>query len=369
MPKKQQQLTKAMATKLIQSYNMDALSGEQLLQLFREEKDLHQYIPENYGEIDPRSNERVLFNPARATRPNADSHTKKTSTCPICAGKTTQIIDYSELSSGFTFTNKNLFPAIFPHPEVKTNTQSSNNFPAWGMHLLQWTSSFHDRDWHNMEIEDLVIVMDRLAAIERHLLTEFSGISKHTGWQTDSQAGHVSMIKNGGLGSGGSLEHGHQQIVFSNILPRRIIENNKFEQAHGQVFSKFMLEQNPVTLVIQDFGEAVLLVPYFMRRPYNMLLIVKDTSKKYIHHLSNGERVAVCKGWKTAISAIHRIMEQNGLLISYNVITHNGPGAGLYFEFLPRSQTEGGFELIGLSVCQSSPEIAAEQIRETLNSK
>ena len=369
MSKQQQQLTKSAATPLIQSHNIEALNGEKLLELFREENDLHQYIPENFGETDPRSNERVLFNPARASRPNADSHTKKTSTCPICDGKTTHIIDYSELSSGFTFTNKNLFPAIFPHPALKTKTQSKNSFPAWGLHLLQWTSSFHDRDWHNMEIEDLAIVMDRLAAIERHLLTEFSEISNDAGWEFNNQTGHVSIIKNGGLGSGGSLEHGHHQIVFSNVLPRRIIENMNFEQAHGQVFSKFILEENPKSLVIQDFGEAVLLVPYFMRRPYNMLLVVKNTSKKYIHHLTPEERIAVCKGWVTAISAIHRIMEQNGLLISYNVITHNGPGAGLYFEFLPRSQTEGGFELIGLSVCQSSPEIAAQHIRKTLKTK
>jgi len=368
MSKKLQQLTKAAATSLIQSYNIETLNGEELLELFREEKDLHQYIPENYGEIDPRSNERVLFNPARASRPNADSHIKKTSTCPICEGKTTQIIDYSDLSSGFTFTNKNLFPAIFPYAASKTKTQSSNSFPAWGMHLLQWTSSFHDRDWHNMEIEDLAIVMDRLAAIEQHLLTEFSGKNINDRWGTSNLTGHVSIIKNGGLGSGGSLEHGHQQIVFSNVLPRRIIENKNFEQAHGQVFSKFVLDENPETLVIQDLGKAVLLVPYFMRRPYSMLLIVKNTSKKFIHDLSKKERIAVCEGWKTAISEIHRIMEQNGLLISYNVITHNGPGAGLYFEFLPRSQTEGGFELIGLSVCQSSPEIAAQQIRKTLNS-
>jgi len=214
----------------------------------------------------------------------------------------------------------------------------------------------------------LVIVMNRLGAIERHLPAAFRDLGKAVGWESsDVSSGHVSIIKNGGIGSGGSLEHGHQQIVFSNILPRRIVENKNFEQTHGQVFSKFMLEENPGSLVIQDFGHAVLLVPYYMRRPFDMLLILKDTAKKYVHQLSLGEQKAVSQGWKTAISMIHRIMLQKGLTISYNVITHNGPGAGLYFEFLPRTQTEGGFELIGLSVCQSSPEIAAQEIRDTLN--
>jgi hypothetical protein len=53
--------------------------------------------------------------------------------------------------------------------------------------------------------------------------------------------------------------------------------------------------------------------------------------------------------------------------IEYNVITHNGPDAGLYFEFLPYSQEEGGFEKLGLSVCQSNPDAAAEILRERLD--
>ena len=96
---------------------------------------------------------------------------------------------------------------------------------------------------------------------------------------------------------------GHQQIIFSNVLPRRIIENKQFEEEHGEVFSRFLLEENPASLVIKDFGEAVLLVPYFMRRPYNMLLVLKDTAKKYVHQLTQAEREAVSKGWKAAIQS------------------------------------------------------------------
>jgi galactose-1-phosphate uridylyltransferase len=355
MSEPKQQFTKTLASQLIQSYSIENLSSNQLLELFQAENELRQFIPEKVGQIDPRTDERVMFNLSRATRPNADSQSEMVSSCPICAGRTTQILDYVELSSGFTFVNKNLYPAIFPHAKRDNYRPGSTSFPAWGMHFLQWTSSFHDRDWHNMEIVDLSIVMSRLGAMEQHLLETFSHLSDQCS---------VSIIKNGGLGSGGSLRHGHQQIIFSTVLPRRIVENKKFEQNNGEPFSKFILDENPSTLVIQDFGEAILLVPYFMRRPYNMLLIVKDTSKKNIYQLSFSELSAVSQGWKTAISAIHQIMTLPNKTISYNVLVHNG--SGLYFEFLPRTQTEGGFELIGLSVCQSEPYTAADQIREVI---
>ena len=43
------------------------------------------------------------------------------------------------------------------------------------------------------------------------------------------------------------------------------------------------------------------------------------------------------------------------------------PGAGIYFEFLPLTQETGGFEQLGLSICQSEPAVAAAQLRETID--
>jgi len=362
-----QQLPQGRAEELIQAAHIEELSGAELLALFQAEDGLLEFSPQNYGQVDPRSNDKILFNPQRAKRPNADTVTKTIDSCPICDGHTTRIIDYTALSEGFTFINKNLYPAMFPHEDIRFRPPGTTRFPAWGMHFLQWTSSFHEQGWHNMAINDLVMVLARLGALEKYLLTTFAEHFTSSKWDTpDGAKGHVSIIKNGGLGSGGSLSHDHQQIIFSNALPRRIIENMRFEEKHGKVFSKYILEKNPASLVIRDIGEAVLLVPYFMRRPYNMLLVLKDTSKQHVYQLTPGERASIARGWKAAIQAIHGLTAMQGSNLPFNVITHNGVGAGLYFEFLPRSQTEGGFELIGFSVCQSSPDLAAEQIRQVL---
>jgi hypothetical protein len=48
-------------------------------------------------------------------------------------------------------------------------------------------------------------------------------------------------------------------------------------------------------------------------------------------------------------------MPSIGREIAHNVITNNGLGVGLYFEFLSYTQEIGGFEQLGLFVCQGNP--------------
>jgi len=113
----------------------------------------------------------------------------------------------------------------------------------------------------------------------------------------------------------------------------------------------------------------VLLVPYFMRRPYDMILLVKDASKRHLHELTGAEISAVAEGWHDAIRAMRSIMPEIGREIAYNVVTHNGPGAGLYFEFLPYVQETGGAEHLGLFICQGNPTSAATRIRKYLRQR
>lgn len=200
---------------------------------------------------------------------------------------------------------------------------------------------------------DRVIVMKRLAALEKQLLTGSA-----------NGEGYVSIIKNYGHLVGGSLVHGHQQIGFSNVMPRRVEDNLNFVQTFGEPFSAYMLRKNPAELLIKDYGPATLLTPYFMRRPFDMMLILKDVNKRHLYELTEDEMAAVADGWHDALRVIMWIMPSIGRETAYNVVTNNGPGAGLYFEFLPYTQEIGGFEQLGLFVCQGNPADSAAQIRE-----
>jgi diadenosine tetraphosphate (Ap4A) HIT family hydrolase len=217
-----------------------------------------------------------------------------------------------------------------------------------GGHFLQWSSSYQDRDWYNMPLDDCTIVMTRLARLEEALLGD--------------NAGYVSIIKNCGRLVGGSIAHGHQQVGFSTVLPRRNRDLVRFEKKNGKRFSTHMLEHTPDELLLKDYGTAVLVIPYFMRRPFDMMLIVKDTEKQHLHALSEQELRDVANGWHDGIRAMRAALTGLDKQIAYNITANTGPGTGIFFDFLPYTQEMGGFEHLGLFVCQSTPQISAEYL-------
>ncbi|MCD4738108.1 MAG: hypothetical protein K8R89_02465 [Anaerolineae bacterium] len=363
-----QRLSREKLAALLQNEDVAELSFSALVRLYREEPGLAGFRPDGGYQIDPRNGERIIFNAARARRPHDNRPVTESRVglperpCVVCQGQTTGIIDMAELSEGVTFINKNLYPLLFPAEEALPGR-------VQGLHLLQWTSSLHDRDWHNLPLVDCVVVMERLAALEKLLLTQdVEGFLPEATNPTGERA-FVSIIKNYGRLVGGSLAHGHQQIALSNIIPRRFLDNWRFEQERGETFAAYMLRENPPELLVRDYGPAVLLVSYFMRRPYNMLLILKESGRRYLHELSAVEMEAVATGWRDAIHTIRELMPRMGRETAYNVVTHNGPGAGLYFEFLPYTQEIGGYEHLGLFSCQERPENVAAQLRETLGDR
>ena len=341
-----QQLDRSALANLLQAEDVETLSFPELVRLFREE--ITDFLPDGVYQVDPRNGDRIVYHSSRVLRPhdNAPSPSEMPEReCVICRGDTTGIVDVADLSMGFTFINKNRFPVLYPFEEERQ---------IHGLHFLQWTSSQHGRDWHNLPVSDCVVVMERLAALERMLLT-------------GAGAGFVVMIKNYGRLVGGSLAHGHQHIALSSVMPRHFRDNRRFEEEHRETFSAYLLRENPAELIVEDYGPATLLTPYFMRRPYDMILLLKDAGRRYLHQLTGAEIAAVAAGWHDATRAMHAIMPQIGREIAYNVIVNNGPGAGLYFEFLPYTQEIGGVEHLGLFVCQERPGRAAARLREFLN--
>jgi len=378
-----QNLTRSVLQKILQAENIQDLSYQDLARLTREEPGIATYIPDGVCQIDPRNGERILFNSARARRPHDNRPTGETppaiqdpETCVVCAGQTTGVVDVADLSQGFTFINKNLYPVLYPQKRPQPENRfepgepppGPQGLPSHGLHLLQWTSSYHDRDWHNMPQADRMVVLQRLAALEQRLLATSAGAMPSVAG-LDQRAGYhgfVEIIKNGGALVGGSLSHGHQQIGFSNLIPRRMLDNWRFEQQTGEKFSAYLQRVNPSELLVREYETALLVVPYFMRRPYDMLLLLKDVRKGYLHELDADELAAVASSWHVAMQAIWQFMPAMGREIAYNIITHNGPGAGLYFEFLPYTQEIGGFEHLGLYVCQGDPYQAAAHLREVM---
>ncbi len=368
-----QRIEREALSRILQAESVETLPLSELIGLFRGDDGLADFLPDGHWEADPRNGDRILFNASRARRPHdypqpSSRAPANTPACAVCQGRTTGVIDVADLSEGFTFINKNLYPILFPLGEDGATGAAASPPRARGLHFLQWTSSLHDRDWHNMPLADCVVVMERLAALERALLKDSAGLSpaSEPGVGQPGRRSFVLIIKNFGRLVGGSLTHGHQQIAWSNVLPGRLLADQRFEADRGEVFSAFLMRHNPPDLLVRDYGPAVLLVPYFMRRPYAMMLLVKDAGKRHLHELSRAEVAAVAEGWHDATRALCWIMPRMGREVAFNVVTHNGPGAGLYFEFLPYTQETGGFEQLGLWICHGDPKRAAARIRTGL---
>ncbi len=379
-----QHLDKETLEGLVQTSRMEDSSVEELFDLFRAEETMNKFSPEGDCEIDPRDGTLVLYNSARAKRPHdhassagePEHSVEADENCPVCNGKTTGVIDSAELSEGYTFINKNLFPIIHPHEKIEPRHLRGTAFHdpmymgrrAYGLHFLQWTSSYHHKDWHNMPLEDCLIALKRLAALEHKLLFESHNLMPSSNHFTSAKKtyGFVSIIKNFGKLVGGSLHHGHQQIAFSNVMPRRFYNDWFFYERRGQKFSEFLLKRNSPELKVRDYGEAELVVPYFMKRPYDMMLLMKDSSKQYLCELTPAELRSMAEGWRDAVWATLEILPQLGKDTAYNLTVNNGPGAGIYLEILPYTQETGGFERLGMWVCQNTPSNVAEALRATL---
>jgi len=378
----ERRLDAAILKGLLEVDSFEGKSYAELQELVVAEPGITDYLPDGVVQVDPRNGERIVFNSKRARRPHdnrpavSDTATAPAAKpCIICQGKTTRVLDVAPLSSGQTFINKNLFPIVFPDipdevdgaADPAAMATGTAGISSYGFHFLQWTSTEHDKDWHNMPLADRVVCLQRLAALEMALLYgtgEDPRFPDNGAWGDDEPTrGFVGIIKNYGRLVGGSLEHGHQQIAYTNVMPRRFVDNLRFLRERGETFGAYMLRENPASLTVADYGAARLVVPYFMRRPYDMQLVMTDQAKRYLYQLDEAELAAVGRGWHDAIRAMLHVMPAIGRETAYNVTTHNGPGAGLYFEFLPYTQETGGYEHLGLYLCQGLPAEVAERLR------
>ncbi|HLG31028.1 MAG TPA: hypothetical protein VI387_12530, partial [Candidatus Brocadiales bacterium] len=291
---------------LVDFEDISNISYNDIIQNLLSDKDIEKNKPVGICQIDPRTNDRIIYSEARARRPrpersegsrdeilrSAQNDTSCASSCVVCAGKTTSIIDMAETSEGYTFINKNLFPVLYPETnstptDIPFPSLFASGYKAVGAHFLQWPSNVHESDFHNMDLSDIHIVMKRLAIFEEKLLHEPDSKMPSTG---HDHYGYVGIIKNVGRLVGGSVTHGHHQIIHTNIKPRKIEDDQRFRKNWNLSFAQYMLTQNPKDLTIKSYNkEVILLVPYFMKRPLDALIIVTDATKSHVHDLTSEE--------------------------------------------------------------------------------
>ena len=335
-------------------------------------------LPNSYA-VDPRNDLPIIYVPARAKRPGHNGNGKNgqqaqgNGSCVICEGVDTMpVVRMRDLPDSKTddgkqavaFINLNLFPPLGPK-EIYDIMDNSKDSLSGGLFLL-WASNMH-ADIDNMSYNDNKACIDLMSEFEKTMLHSSGRGSFKQLQKGVDHYGHMQIIKNKGKSVGGSIEHGHYQMGYFPILPKRIIDDRKFADEKGKSFASYILEKNPDELEIKKYcGDVSLLVPCCaMKRPLDALIIPKDTSRNYLHDLKEDEKKGIAMALCDVTKALSDIMPGMGKEFAYNLEFHTS--TGFYIEVLPFTQEDGGYERAGMFVCQSEPQAAAEIYNETFS--
>ncbi len=341
----------------------------------------------SYVTIDPRDFEVNVYSDKRRLRPYDISEQKKKDEsesnvrkdilekgeCVICKGffdsgnpTTTPVISYDNFSDeSYSFTNINKFPVAVPEkipihgriPEIffRFNDDINSQF---GVHLLSWATNFH-RDVHQMSSEEHVNCLENILKTQELL---FSG--------NGNVRFYSQLIKNTGGIAGCSLEHGHYQMVFSNIPSGKNISDFKFRIDNGISFAEHVRKENPSDLEIEgNYGSVRLVVPYVTEKPFELMIFPKNSGISNFRDISDERTFS---GLSQAIIDCARVFyyfaDFSNKPFGYNIEFHEGltKDDEMYVELIPSTQITAGLELLGYNVCQQTPESSSKLFNEIL---
>lgn len=304
--------------------------------------------PSGYA-FDPRNKAIRPYCPSRSKRPNI--YFGK-SPCSICTGDTTPFILAKEISDNeYAFVNENPFPFLNPDGSEDILQRKDR---LRGLHLMLWHSTEH-KDIHELSYEDGKVTFDLLADLEE-ILVEVYGFQE------------VQVIKNSGLPVPDSGLHGCYQVAALNQIPKRIFDDLNFYEERNLSFSTDLQRINSHALKIKDYGTVVTMVPYCMRKPFEVIMCTKDRERVYptenmansFRYLSPEERFDFAKATSDISYTLSLLMPAMNMTFEYFFMAHTtilkdksiGP---MYMEATPSSQRDAGFERAGLGPVEGTP--------------
>jgi UDPglucose--hexose-1-phosphate uridylyltransferase len=293
----------------------------------------------------PASGRLTIVAPARAKRPgDAGGRDAGPRPCPFCAGNerlTPPEVDALRpgggVADGGGWTVRvvpNKYPALQGRHEVIVHA------PA-----------------HEAELEDL----------EDDVLAEVLGMwQRRIAAQLDGGAAAVTLIGNVGAGSGASLEHPHEQLFATPVVPPLLLEELLEAERHRNRYGTCVVceerERAGERLVLD--GEVAAWTPHASR--FNGELWLAPT----VHDADfrTADPRAVAPALRRTLSAVKASIGSAPL----NFWLHTAPAAPhgpfhWHLEFAPRTATLAGFELgTDIAVVTKAPEAAAAEYRAAL---
>jgi len=321
--------------------SLRALGFDGLVEVCRRSSGRH--APDRRAATEPRSGFPIVYSEARAERLALDP-----SVCVVCENLTCPAVDLAELPGGdLAYLTPNLYPIAFPHAE-----------PAdlFGVHLVHWSSLRHDGGLPGADDDTAAALLRQLADAEELLLHDAPPEYPAAG---EGHRGHVGIIKNRGRRVGGSVEHDHQQILLCSAAPA--------EPAATVGLGPRLLEQTPDDLVVDRIDDRVTtLVPTFMRRPLHAFVVPRGPAVGWLHHMPEDLLRATGRALARLTAATSRVMEARHGEPAWNLVCHAGAGCGPVFEMRAFTQPLGGYEHLGIYLCEERPATTAGRLRDAL---
>lgn len=335
--------------------SLDALGFAGLSELCRRASAAHP--PHAQAGFDPRGLP-IAYSEARATRPLGEQDG-----CAVCDGRTCPAADVAELPGGdCAWLTPNLYPIVWPFPPGPPRAPR-------GLHLVHWSSLRHDGGLPGADPATASALLAQWAHAEEWLLHHADASFPESGPGADGRMhrGHCGLVKNRGRRVGGSVEHDHQQVLLTDLpfaeptLARGLAE-------------AVLRDLAPERVVDEVDGRALAVVPSFMRRPLHAFLLPlapgggarRPAAAGWLHHLDAAGRDAFALALARLCAAVTREMVRRAGEPAWNMILHTGPGQAPLLELRPYTQPMGGFEHLGLWLCEERPETSAGRLREAL---
>ncbi|APC91683.1 MULTISPECIES: UDP-glucose--hexose-1-phosphate uridylyltransferase [Francisella] len=320
------------------------------------------------------TNEWVLVSPHRLSRPwqGQSEDTQKNTLpeyddkCYLCPTNTRA---NEEVNPDFkeTFVFENDFSALSKEKIDKNLEINDDLFQlsgATGIAKVICFSAKHNLTMASMQQDDITKVVDLWA-------TEVAELSKKYQW--------VQVFENKGSIMGCSNPHPHGQIWACDFLPteaqkEHLTQLEYFEKNRSNMLLDYVnREINEKDRIVFQNDDWLIVVPFWATWPYETLLLPKFKCS-HLNHLNNQQRKTLANALKVLLVKYDKLFDTS---FPYSMGWHGSINATecnywqLHAHFYPpllRSATVKkfmvGFEMLGESQRDITPELAAQLLRE-----
>lgn len=188
---------------------------------------------------------------------------------------------------------------------------------------------------------------------------------------------YIQILHNHGKEAGASISHPHSQLMAIPVISPYIeleLEGAEryYKSNKHRVYDVIVeFERSHKKRVIFENDDFVVFCPFASRGAFEINIVGKRANP-YFERITDTEKFSVAEALQKALQALRMGLDNP----AYNFYIHSAPCNGQeyphyqwHIEILPHTSVWGGLELsTGIEVSTIQPEVAAQYLREKLNS-